>query len=346
MRKQVKQVWKKVSDVRPRHKKDYYRAGRWLVSRRLLYWLCLGVCLICIWFIAAALPEETGKKSGGYPVYRYNSPMLKLHSGKVGITTKSGYTAYIGEVEKGAAQGKGSLYRKDGSLVYSGEFDKNQYHGEGSLYRENGIKSYSGSFQRGKKQGKGSLYNENGRLSYTGNFLNDDILFEELAGQKTEEAAESYQGPLVVYNNENMIFAHMTEIDALYCAEHAGDTMEGGWEITAVYILKDRLPAGGGFITTAAGLDARLGEPEYAGTTRARPAEVTAINCLSDAERIFGKLPRLEAEAELKDVFQVSETDPDYEIYIRTYLGEGLYYTFFGKDRESGFSFYMIQPEG
>lgn len=342
---QIKQILGKVSDVRPRHKRDYYRAGKWLVSRRLLYWVSFTLCVISIWYILTALPANIWKKSGEYPAYRYNSLMLKFYSGKVKITGETGYTAYIGQVKKGAVEGEGSLFRKDGTLLYAGEFEKNQYQGEGTLYRRNGTKSYSGSFQAGMKQGDGKLFNENGTLIYAGNFQNDELVYEELTGKKTEELAQIYQGDLTVYSSGDMLFAHMPEIHAMYCAENAGDTMEGGWEISAVYILKDKIPSPKGWLSSEEELTSWFGKAEYSGTTRAEPAEAAAINCLQDAEESFGVLPRFETEAELADAFQVTGVEPDFEVYIRTYRQEGLYYTFFGKDRESGFSFYLIQPE-
>ena len=345
MKQLVKKIMSMLKDVSPRHRKDYYRIGKWMVSRRLLYRLAIVVCLICIIFILAMKPVGSLWGTGGYPAYRYSSLPLKFHSGKVEILGKSGYTAYIGQVKKGAAQGNGTLYRKNGSVAYQGKFEKNMYQGNGTLYRENGTKEYSGSFQKGKKQGKGKLYTENGDLIYNGRFRNDPILFDEMVGKKTEDAAKRYRGSMILYHMEDSMCTYMEEINALYSGSSEDDSMDGGWEITGVYVLKDRLVTAKGSIKKEKELTKWFGKAEYAGTTKVRPSDAAAVNSLKHADKLLGSSIAFETEKELSDVFQVTSYDKDYEVYIRTYIKDKFRYTFFSKDKDSDFVFYLIEPD-
>lgn len=120
----IRNFFFRLLDVRPRDAGDYYPFLGWIVSRRLAMAALVVVSLFCIGFLWNSRPERT-QSDNPYKAYRYDSLMLKFATGKVQILGKSGYTAYIGDVEGGTVKGRGTLYGPEGNIVYDGEFDAN-----------------------------------------------------------------------------------------------------------------------------------------------------------------------------------------------------------------------------
>ena len=336
----VKETFDKIKDVEPEDEKDYYRLGRWMAGRKFMFRIAAAVFLLGIAIIRMAYLDGAIGSTKGYPTYRYNSILLKFRTGKAGILAKSGYTAYIGQVKKGTAEGKGTLYGKSGSIIYKGEFEASLYHGKGTLYRNNGTRIYTGQFEQGRRQGEGKLYNGSGSLIYKGSFENDEILYEEITGKKTEDIAGMYTGNLSIctYEEENSVkmCGIMEEIDAVYCGTSTEDSMEGGYEVTKVYVIKDNLD--GETVEN-------LGDPEYKGTTRIKFPEAVVMNELKKRDGKIADIPAIQKEDVLKDVSRVSSYDKSFKVYIRTYVKEGFRYTFYSSSKNSSVLFYSIETD-
>ena len=124
--------FRKMTDIRPRDKHDYYKVFGWLVSKRLAFFIVAFVGLASACYITMVQPLSVfTSDEHGIKTYDYNSVPLRFTKGRVRILGKSKYLAYEGNVEKGMAQGNGVLYRKDGTKVYEGQFENSQFQGTG-----------------------------------------------------------------------------------------------------------------------------------------------------------------------------------------------------------------------
>lgn len=328
-------------NLAPRDKTDYYKVIRWLISRRLAYVLVTSVIFLCICLLVLMNPPEwIGDR--GYHVYNYNSYLLRFQNGSVGIRGKDGHLAYVGAVGKGGVNGKGTLYSKSGQTVYKGAFKGNVYHGQGILYQNSGTLEYVGAFVNGVKQGEGELYNENSSLIYKGNFQNDQIIYEELVGKKTEEISEKYLGQRIIYTKDEEICVGMPEIQALYHGSDGADTLDGSWYSGGVYILKSSITTGDKTFTKMKEVTEYFGNPIYQGNTFASFSEMAAMELLTESI-LFQNRPRMSTSSELEDVYEVDAIPSDYEIYIYTYERDGIQYTFFTESVSDGFGFYLIE---
>lgn len=336
----MKELLSRWKDIVPCHEKDYYRVGRWLVSRKLAFRVAVVTCIACAALILSMMPEGLSQGAKGYPTYRYDAFLLKFYSGKAEILAESGYTAYIGNIKKGAVQGKGTLYDEEGRTVYAGKFQNGKYHGKGTLYRKNGAKLYEGEFRKGKKSGEGVLFDGRDSEVFTGQFLNDGIFYETFAGAGTDEASEWYTGKLEMYSADDEICGYMKDIDAAYFGKSAEDEMEGGWTITGLYVLKDFLLTAEGKVQDKKGLDKWFGKAEYAGDTCLELPEVIVCNLLD-----MKKAPALQTENLMKDVLEVTSWDEQWETSVRSYTKDGFRYTFFGTGEDGKFNFYLIEEE-
>lgn len=356
----------KALNIRPRHAHDYYGVGRWLVSKRLAAALMLTAGVLSICYIGMMKPEHLLGEEQGYRAYRYNSIPLKFHKGQVKILGKSGYTAYIGAVKDGQAQGNGTLYSKEGNVIYQGKFAGNQYQGEGTLnypgsllqyeggfqknlfqgtgilYRETGTKEYEGEFFQGKKQGKGMLYEDTGNLVYTGSFQADEVAYEELIGKTTKEAAEMYTGNRKVYSMGSEVCVTMPKIQAVYHGETQEDTLEEEWKITSVYVLKDTFRAGDRQLSAISELTEYFGNPDYEGHTEAVFSDAVALNQLPSLEKNFGIAVEMNGSSAFADVENIENFDDTYPLYVTVYTDEKCQYLFFSDKKRTEFYFYMI----
>ena len=113
----IRKAFLDMMDIKPKDKNDYYVVGNWLIGKKLAYVLILIVFICGTAYIGMSLPELNYKESS-YPAYKYNAVALKFKSDKVCILGKSGYKAYVGDVDKGVVSGQGTLYNKAGNIVY------------------------------------------------------------------------------------------------------------------------------------------------------------------------------------------------------------------------------------
>lgn len=363
----AKDFFKKLLDVTPADQNDYYVIGKWMVSKRLAFAAVILIGVLSFSYISAMLPVHLFQNGKGYKTYRYNSIPLKFLEGPVEILGKSGYTAYIGTVKDGEAAGTGTLFRKNKETVYTGQFENNKFNGTGSLYysgnllqytgqfkdnefegtgtlyRKNGIKNYEGSFHQGKMEGEGKLYNASETMIYEGNFQDNTIVYEELAGKKTSEIAEMYQGEKTIYSDDRDYCVVLNEIKAMYYGEGGEDTLEEEWKAGGVYVLTDHALIDGQKFNSIDELNQYFGEPEYEGYTNVNLSDAVAWNLLSEEERKLKNAVLMKTRADMENVITVLDYDNSYLVYLYIYRKEGFQYTFICADKNTGFSLYLIE---
>lgn len=364
----IKKQFVRFLDFRPRDETDYYVFLWWSVSRRLAMAAVVVTGVFCLFLIWSSKPAgllvQHAEKA-----YRYNSLFLKFATGKVRILGKSGYTAYVGDVEGGTVKGKGTLYGIQGNVVYEGEFDDNAYNGEGKyysegaqllyegafrdncycgagkLYRENGMLWYEGNFDHGFMEGEGALYDTAQQEIYSGSFRHGRILYQELIGRSTSELAGRYRGAREIYMGDGIYCVYMKDIDAIYFGADKSNTLEEEFLVSGLYVLASDICLGGEPSGDIAQLNGFFGTPVYEGNTVLDAEDEIALNTmcgLTGRDVLYGKAGYRENPV-YDDVMEVSGFDRDYQAYIYVYENEGVLYTFFCRDKESGFDFYRIE---
>lgn len=357
--------------ISPENSKDYYPMFGWLVSKRLAMAVVVSVCILCVGYIAMNAPQK-GNDTVPYKAYRYNSFPLKFITDKVQILGKSGYCAYIGDVEKGVVKGSGTLYNPEGKKVYEGTFDANAYNGEGrlyypgealkyegefvnnlfqgkgKLYRENGSLIYEGDFLNGLKDGDGRLYNASNKLIYEGGFSMDEIRYSDFLGKMTTEVSGMYQGNTRMYITDSDSYnIYMKEINAMYGTKDGSDSLDEEALLSNLYVLEQDIILHGEKYDTIAGIRQALGEPIYEGNTALNGNDQVALNLTIDNKEqdiLYGRAAIRETNL-YDDVIQVEEPLEEYLCYWYVFQDEGIVYTFFCKDKEADFSFYMMEQE-
>lgn len=363
----IRNFFFRLFDIRPRDERDYYPFLGFLVSRRLAMAVVVIVTVLCVSFLWSSKPDRT-ESDNPYKAYKYNSLMLKFTTGKAQILGKSGYMAYVGDVENGIVKGRGTLYGPQGNIVYDGEFDANAYNGagkyyensrlryegtfkdnlyegEGRLYSDNEALRYEGSFHLGRMSGDGTLFNASQTPVYKGRFQDGWIVYQELIGKKTAEVSQMYTGARTVLTADDVYEVYMKEIDAIYFGDDAGNTLDEEFTVRGVYVLKPQVYLNGKVMESIGQVRERLGEPVYEGNTYLKAEDEIALNkaCeLSGEKVLYGKSGCREM-AVYDDVTEVSGFDGDYQAYIYMYENEGIAYTFFCKDKDAGFDFYRME---
>lgn len=364
----VRNFFFKLFDVKPKDEKDYYSFLGFMVSRKLAMAIVIVISVCCVGFLWTTKSENTTEKSP-YKTYKYNSIPLKFKTDKVGILAKSGYTAYVGDIEDGIVKGTGVLYNSDGNVVYEGEFDANAYNGtgklyypnthleyegefkdnrydgEGKLYRENGTLKYEGNFRQGCIDGEGKLYSETQELIYTGNYQNNEIIYPELIGKSTSDVSKMYTGKREIYSSDTQYCVYMKDIDAIYYGADQSNTLEEDFKVAGLYVLKQDIYIDGKYIDKISELNSSMESLVYEGNTTLTECDEVALNKTSEIvgkDVLYGKAS-YKTEAVFDDVFELSDFDRQYTAYIYVYEKDGIIYTFFCKDKSAGFDFYMIE---
>ena len=356
-------------DIRPKDDKDYCTFFFWQVSRKLAIVLVIFIIVCCVCLLWCLKPAKFFQKDITYRTYRYNALPLKFVTGKVKILGKSGYTAYIGDVENGMIKGKGTLYNPQGNVVYEGDFDANAYNGTGKyygqnaqpmyegmfqdnlyngagkLYRSDGTLWYEGNFEKGSMEGEGILYNTTQDKIYQGFFQEDAIFYQGFLGKSAAEATEIYLGKREVYTGEQISCVHMKEIDAVYFGTDRRDALEEMFQISGLYILKPQICLEGKTLNQISQITQVLGTPVYQGNTYLSPEDEVALNLCCDVlgdTVLYGK-SNFQRNKIFADVTEVSDFQKNYQAYIYVYDKDGILYTFFCKDKDSGFDFYRME---
>lgn len=364
----IRNFFYKLFDVRPKSEEDYYSFLGWMISKRLAMAVVIIISVLCIGFLWGSKPNNL-KSERPYKSYKYNSIPLKFTTGKVEILGRSRYTAYIGDVEKGIVKGKGSLYNPQGKLVYEGDFDANAYNGTGKLYyansqiayegefkdnlydgtgklyRENGTLKYEGDFHQGQMEGKGNLYNVSQEKVYEGTFQKNQIVYEELIGKDTSEVAQMYTGTREIYTGEDLYSVYMKDIAAIYFGNDRSNTLEEEFQVNGLYILNSSILIDGVQLNEIPQLQDVFGNPIYEGNTRLEKNDELALNkaCELFGEGVlYGKADYKETSI-YDDVTELSDFDKEYQVYIYVYEKDDIIYTFFCKDKNQSFDFYMME---
>ncbi len=360
----------RIMNIKPRNSKDYVPVFSWMVSKRLARMIVLLIGIFSAYYILVINPPSIFGGGSGIRTYSYKSLPLKFAKGNVRIKAKSGYTAYEGDVSKGFVTGQGTLFRKSGEIVYTGKFKKNkyngkgqlyyeggqlryegnfrnnQYSGEGTLYRENGSKAYEGSFTKGMKNGEGTLFDSGDNEIFTGNFSQDELLYGDLLGKTTKDIRKVYKGEQKIYTGGlNEFSVALEDIDAVYSGEQKTAALDDSVKVEGIYVLKDKLLMKDQLCSSILDLKEVLGEPEYEGNSSVTMAEAVAISYLNEKKDcLFGPV-NMDSEREFSDVITVNDYDPDYVIYLYSYVEEGIRYTFFTDQKDGKIAMYLIEKE-
>ena len=364
----LRKFFTQLLDVRPRDKKDYYSVFRWLVSKRLAFACVVILGVLCSVYLVSSLPQGFFGGGSTIPTYRYDALPLKFHEGTVRILAEDGHLAYQGEVSKAQCSGEGTLYSADGSKIYEGQFAEDMYNGTGTLYypsetvqytgqfvdnlfqgqgtsyRENGTVEYSGGFQNGLWNGTGTLYNAAAAPIFTGSFQDGQILFQEFLGKSAAEAAQMYTGEITSYTSADEYAVAMNEIGAVYAAADGSTQLDGEWTVSEVYVLAGSFPTEEGEITTINGLTEYFGSPDYFGSSYVTLPEAAAINLLAQSNPDAVVPVDMQTDSRFTDSVTVNSYDRNYEVYIYTYLKDGLLYTFYAPSSgQDSFLIYSIE---
>lgn len=364
------QYFRKLTDIKPKDKQDYYTLFGWLISKRLAFLIVISIGMLSALYLTIVQPLSIFSNSeNGVKTYEYDSIPLRFTDGKVKILAKSKYVAYEGEVKDGLANGNGTLYRKDGSTVYQGQFENSEFHGqgisyfptgqiqyvgafqhnvysgEGQLYRENGSMEYQGAFIDGKKDGEGILYDSGNNKIYAGNFSKNQLLYSDFIGKNTTEANSLYYGKKTIYINDEYFVVEMKDIDALYYGVQNEENVESQVNIEGVYVFKDSFAYNGKKLSNTTEVMQVMGKAIYEGNTYVIMPEAVAVHILNQNGE--GDLPQIIGKWEyyLSDAVNVTDFDEGYTLYIYTFVYEDLRYTFFCNNKNGEFSMYSIEKQ-
>ncbi len=366
----VRQFFQRLFSVKPRDKDDYYGFFAWLISKKLAFAIVIIVGVLSLLYVYVTYPALfPGKKADHIKTYNYNSILLKFAKGDVRIRGKSKYLAYEGSVSKGRCNGAGTLYNPQGNVVYQGNFadsmyedqgtfyypdgtmhymggfHENLFSGTGTLYRENGSLEYEGEFLLGMKEGNGTLYDMGRNKVFTGSFTQDKVRYSELLGMDIQSLAQAYTGDVVMYDTGIERVRAMKDIDALSVERNDGESVDETYKVENVYVLSDSFRTGGKDLTRISDLTAELGNPTYEGTSRITLPEALAINQKKQTYEYFGGSVNVEMEQNYTEYVQVSDYDKDYEVYLVSYIKDGLVYRFVTTPGKDTFAFYYITQE-
>lgn len=357
--------------IAPENKSDYYPIFGWLVSKRLAMAIVVSVCILCASYIAINMPKR-GDSNIPYKAYKYNSIPLKFTTDKVQILGKSGYCAYVGDVENGVVKGSGTLYSKSGERVYEGSFEANAYNGrgrlyyegealhydgdftdnlfngQGQLYRENGSLIYNGSFLNGVKEGEGVLFNASNKAIFTGSFSADEIRYSDFLGKMATDIATMYTGDTEIYLTQSGSYnIYMKEIDALYGIKDGSNSLDEEAEVEDLYVLEPIVNIHGKKYCTIPDIKQVLGAPIYEGNTALNGRDEVALNLAIDKlgeDVLFGKAAGKETRL-YDDVISFEEPLEEYLCYWYVFMDEGVVYTFYCRDKDAEFAFYRMELE-
>ncbi len=369
----ARELFTKLLDVKPKHKKDYYTVFRWMISRRLANLVLIVAGVACIFYLVKISPfKSETEQASTVKVYKYSSIPLRFTKGQVKITAKSGYVAYEGHVSDGYVNGEGKLYNSEGVLLYDGEFKKNVYDGEGIQYRESGAKLYEGEFSEGVKEGQGDLYGTSDNKVFTGEFHLDKIVYTQLLNKTAEEISQIYTGDQYIFQNgdetENAAEAGtaedttteeesdavgsvagagnavvLSDISVIYYSKDTSESIEDTVKSDTILVGESNFVYGNKTIDTLEGLEETLGEPEYQGNSYLTFLEAVGINWLQNKGREINIDTGIDLETVFDEVSLVNGYDADKTLYLNTYKIGELTYTFYSVGRTGSFFMYEIE---
>ncbi len=358
-------------DVRPKNKDDYYTVFGWMVSKKLAYAAIVIIGVLSIWYIGSSTKVFAAfGQSGGLRTYNYDSMLLRFAKNKVRIKGKSGYIAYIGDVEKGYCTGQGELYSPDDILLYSGDFVKNQYEGSGNqyydsgvihytgsfhenlyegngrLFREDGTLEYEGAFAFGMKEGEGKLFDGGANVVYEGDFSSDRIVYSTLLDKDASGITEKYYGDAILYESSEDLSEgtamYLKDIGVICSMVSDGSASDDSEKAEAVYVLSGEFDYGDKKAKTLENLKQIFDACVYEGNSNVIFPEAVAISVLNEAQHAFNGKVTMDTEENFSDDIFVNDYDRSYKVYVYTFRKGDLMYSFVSPDSNGDFEFYYI----
>lgn len=368
--KKADSFFTKSMDFRPRTEEDYYIVGWWMVSKKLAFFGVLVCLLIILFYFTVISPVSVfGESEDGIRIYSYDSIPLRLVSGVVKIKDAEGNIAYEGRVDSGLANGtgklfypgmerklwyegnftdskysgKGTLYYENGMVCYEGEFSENEFNGMGTFYRQNGSKMYEGEFMDGLPDGMMNYYSSSDRLVYTGAYSKGMLLYASLLGNSSMDITESYKGKTNVYYNDEIFLVELEEIGAIYGDDSEQGILQDSAVAANIYVMEEECYIGGAVCSSIAGVKEITGNPVYEGWVEPEIQEILALSSKQEQHNFFGSYAFVGLKEDLSGVYEMTDYDMDFMLYIYTFQYEGIQYTFYCKDKNSNFVMYLLQ---
>ena len=357
----------KILNIKPKDKNDYYTLFGWMISKKLAHAALFVLGVVSLWYIFSNISAfGYGKGQNTVRTYSYNSIILRFVSGHVRIKAHDGYIAYDGNVEDGSVSGNGTLYYPNGNTAYSGSFSGNKYEGKGTsyyedgavqyvgnfhnnlfdgrgkAYRSTGTLEYDGNFMEGFRNGEGILYNASGDELYNGNFSYDSIVYSDLLGIPTSEAANKYSGDREVYQSDEGICVVLDDIDAMYYAVADPEALSDDLITSEVYVMSDSFQAGKVSVCTIEEIKTLLGTPLYDGESTVIFPEAVLIDKLSSDGKIYDEV-KLSGSEQFTDVMTVTGYNREASVYLYSFEKDGLIYEFICGSAQGAFEFYRIR---
>ena len=357
----------KLLNIKPKDKNDYYTLFGWMISKKLAHAALFVLGVVSIWYILSNISAfGYGKGQNTVRTYSYNSIILRFVNGHVRIKAHDGYIAYDGNVEDGSVsgngilyypngntaysgvfsgnkyEGKGTAYYEDGAVWYVGSFHNNQFDGKGKEYRSSGTLEYDGNFMEGYRNGEGILYDASGDELYNGNFSYNSIVYSDLLGIPTSEAAKKYSGEREVYQSDEGICVVLDDIDAMYFASADPEALSDDLTTSEVYVLSDSFRAGKTSVRTIEEIKTLLGTPLYDGESTVIFPEAVLISRLKSEGKIYDEA-KLTGTEQFTDVTTVTGYNRAAVVYLYSFEKDGLIYEFICGSAQGAFEFYRIR---
>ncbi len=357
----------KILNIKPKDKNDYYTLFGWMISKKLAHAALFVLGVVSLWYIFSNISAfGYGKGQNTVRTYSYNSIILRFVSGHVRIKAHDGYIAYDGNVEDGSVSGNGVLYYPNGNTAYSGIFAGNKYEGKGTAfyedgsvwyvgsfhnnlfdgkgkeYRSSGTLEYDGNFMEGYRNGEGVLYNASGDELYNGNFSYGSIVYSDLLGIPTSEAAKKYSGEREVYQSDEGVCVVLDDIDAMYFASADPEALSDDLTTSEVYVMSDSFRAGKTSVRTIEEIKTLLGMPLYDGESTVIFPEAVLISRLKGDGKIYDEV-ELSGTEQFTDVTTVKGYNRAAVVYLYSFEKDGLIYEFICGSAQGAFEFYRIR---
>lgn len=172
--------------AKPKDRTDYVAIGNRLVSKRLLFFIAIGILVSFYFLLSVGIPQME-KWKWWYVDLNIGSAKYQTFQGKARVYSNN-KLVFEGDMSGGKMSGYGVQYDQAGNVVYKGHFEASKYTGEGEHYVNNNL-VYIGNFENNLYQGQGEQYAANGTLIYSGSFEKGErsgsgIEYDETTGHK------------------------------------------------------------------------------------------------------------------------------------------------------------------
>jgi hypothetical protein len=163
--------------------------------------------------------------------------------------------------------------------------------------------------------------------------------------KKTSDVAGMYTGRREVYTGDDVYCVYMSDIDAVYYGEDQSNSLDEDFKVTGLYVLKNSIKLDGEELNEINDVKNSMGDVIYQGNTIMSDSDEIALNKACEVygkNVLYGKATYTQ-ETIFDDVYEVSNFERQYTVYIYVCEKDGIIYTFFCKDKDAGFGFYMME---